>query len=132
MYLISWCTVSDGSAISAVHAQAPTAEATDWHLIARLYQKLATLAPSAIVEVNRAVAEAMAWGAEAGLQQLLRLDIQLDGYYPYHTAHAYLLRRTNQREAAADAYALALALCGNKAERVYLQRQLDELFHLAS
>jgi len=118
------------AAISALHAEAPTAEATDWRQIAALYGSLATMAPSAVVEVNRAVAVAMALGAQAGLQMLLRLDSQADGYYPYHAARADLLRRTNQREAAAEAYERALALCGNSAERAYLQRRLDEMLNL--
>lgn len=118
------------AAISALHAEAPTAEATDWRQIAALYGTLATMTPSAVVEVNRAVAVAMAWGTQAGLQMLLRLDSQADGYYPYHAARADLLRRTNQREAAADAYERALALCGNSAERAYLQRRLDEMLNL--
>ena len=62
------------AAISALHAEAPTAEATDWRQIAALYDTLATMTPSVVVEVNRAVAVAMAWGAQAGLQMLLRLD----------------------------------------------------------
>jgi len=115
------------AAISALHAEAPTAEATDWRQIAALYGTLATMTPSVVVEVNRAVAVAMAWGAQVGLQMLLRLDSQADGFYPYHAARADLLRRTRQREAAADAYERALALCGNSAERAYLQRRLDEM-----
>jgi RNA polymerase sigma-70 factor (ECF subfamily) len=115
------------AAISALHADAPVAEATDWRQIAALYGTLATMAPTAVVEVNRAVAVAMAQDAYAGLQMLLCLDSQADGFYPYHAARADLLRRTNQREAAADAYARALALCGNSAERAYLQRRLDEM-----
>jgi RNA polymerase sigma-70 factor (ECF subfamily) len=71
----------------------------------------------------------MAWGAPAGLQMLLRLDSQADGFYPYHVALADLLRRTNQREAAADAYERAISLCGNGAERAYLQRRLDEMLN---
>ena len=119
------------AAISALHAEAPTAEATDWRQIAALYDSLVTMTPSAVVEVNRAVAVAMAWGAPEGLQMLLRLDRQADGYYPYHAARADLLRRMKQREAAADAYERALALCGNSAERAYLQRRLDEMLNLA-
>ncbi len=118
------------AAISALHAEAPTAEATDWRQIAALYGTLATTTPSAVVEVNRAVAVAMAWGEATGLQMLLRLDRQADGYYPYHAARADLLRRTRQREAAAEAYQRALALCGNSAERAYLQRRLDEMLDL--
>ena len=120
------------AAISALHAEAPTAAATDWRQIATLYDTLATMTPSVVVEVNRAVAMAMAWGAETGLQMLLGLDSRADGFYPYHAARADLLRRTNQREAAADAYQRALALCGNRAERAYLQRRLREMLTLAS
>jgi RNA polymerase sigma-70 factor (ECF subfamily) len=119
------------AAISALHAEAPTAAATDWRQIAALYDTLARMAPSVVVEVNRAVAVSMAAGmpesAQAGLQMLLRLEHQADGFYPYHAARADLLRRLNQREAAADAYQRALTLCGNKAERAYLQRRLDEM-----
>lgn len=117
------------AAISALHAEAPTAEATDWRQIAALYDTLARMAPSMVVEVNRAVAVAMAWGAGAGLQMLLHLKDQADDFYPYHAACADLLRRTDQRAAAAEAYERALALCGNKAERAYLQRRLDEMLN---
>lgn len=115
------------AAISALHAEAQTTAATDWQQIALLYATLERMMPSMVVAVNHAVAVAMAWGAPAGLQLLLRLDQQADGFYPYHAARADLLRRTNQREAAAEAYARALALCSNSAERAYLQRRLDEL-----
>lgn len=120
------------AAISALHAEAPSAEATDWQQIAALYDTLAKMTPSMVVEVNRAVAVAMAWGVQEGLRMLLRLDSQADGYYPYHAACADLLRRTNQREAAARAYERALSLCGNNAERAYLQRRLDEMRNLTT
>jgi RNA polymerase sigma-70 factor (ECF subfamily) len=118
------------AAISALHAEAATPEATDWRQITALYDSLATMTPSMVVEVNRAVAVAMARGASEGLRMLLRLESQAEGFYPYHAAAADLLRRTNQREAAADAYRRALDLCGNSAERAYLQRRLDEMEHL--
>jgi RNA polymerase sigma-70 factor (ECF subfamily) len=53
------------------------------------------------------------------------------GFYPYHAALADLLRRNGEREAAADAYKRALALCGNRAEHAYLQRRLDEMLNFA-
>ncbi|MEW6404248.1 MAG: RNA polymerase sigma factor [Chloroflexota bacterium] len=118
------------AAISALHAEAATPEATDWRQITALYDSLATMIPSVVVEVNRAVAVAMARGAPEGLRRLLRLESQAENFYPYHAARADLLRRTNQREAAADAYRRALELCGNSAERTYLQRRLDEMEHL--
>ncbi len=115
------------AAISALHAQAPTAEATDWRQIAMLYETLARVKPSMVVEVNRAVAIGMAEGPEVGLKMLLQLEDQAENFYPYHAARADLLRRTDQREAAAEAYKRALDLCGNSAERAYLQRRLDEM-----
>ena len=115
------------AAISALHAEAPNAEATDWRQIAALYGTLATMIPSVVVEVNHAVAVAMASDVQTGLQTLLRLEDEADDFYPYHVARADLLRRTKQCEAASDAYERAIALCGNSAERAYLQRRLDEM-----
>ncbi len=115
------------AAISALHATAPTAAQTDWNQIAILYDTLAAMTPSMVVQVNRAVANGMARGMREGLQMLGHLEEQAAGFYPYHAARADLLRRTNQRQAAADAYQRALELCGNPAERVYLQRRLDEM-----
>jgi RNA polymerase sigma-70 factor (ECF subfamily) len=114
------------AAISALHAGATTPDATDWGQIAALYGTLAMMTPSPVVEVNRAVAVAMAQGPTAGLALLHQIE-GVEEYYPYHAARADLLRRTNQREAAADAYERAIALCGNSAERAYLQRRLDEM-----
>jgi RNA polymerase sigma-70 factor (ECF subfamily) len=114
------------AAISALHAEATTAEATDWPQIAALYNTLAVITPSPVVEVNRAVAVAMAQTPAAGLRLLHQIDGVAD-FYPYHVARADLLRRTNQYEAAADAYEKAIALCGNSAERAYLQRRLEEM-----
>ena len=119
------------AAISALHAEAPTAEATDWHQIAALYDRLAMITLSMVVEVNRAVAISMAFGPQAGLEILLQLESQAEGFYPYHAARADLLRRTNQHEAAADAYKRALDLCGNSIERAYLQRRLDEMLNFS-
>ncbi|MFZ0548167.1 MAG: RNA polymerase sigma factor [Candidatus Promineifilaceae bacterium] len=115
------------AAISALHAEAKTAEETDWLQIAILYNTLAQMIPSVVVKVNRAVAVAMEQGANEGLNLLLRLADEADSFYPYHAARADLLRRTNQLEAAADAYQRAIALCPNTAERAYLQRRLDEI-----
>ncbi len=117
------------AAISALHAQAPTAAETDWDQIATLYDTLAKMTPSVVIEVNRAVAVAMAKDPQQGLQMLLRLENEADNFYPYHAARADLLRRTNQREAAADAYQRAYELCGNPAERAYLQQRLDEMIN---
>jgi len=115
------------AAISALHAEAPTAAATDWNQIDMLYDSLAQMTPSMVVDVNRAVAIGMARGPQEGLKMLLQLEDHADNFYPYHAARADLLRRTNQHEAASDAYERALALCNNRAERAYLQRRLDEI-----
>jgi RNA polymerase sigma-70 factor (ECF subfamily) len=85
------------------------------------------MTPSMVVEVNRAVAVAMARGPQAGLDLLVGLEEQADNYYPYHAARADLLRRTNQREAAVEAYQRAIELCSNPTERAYLQRRLEIL-----
>lgn len=114
------------AAISALHAEAATPDATDWRQIAALYGALAVMMPSPVVEVNRAVAVAMAQNPTVGLILLHRIE-GVEDFYPYHAARADLLRRTNQREAAADAYERAIELCQNSAERAYLQRRLDEL-----
>jgi len=114
------------AAISALHAEAATPEETDWPQIVALYNTLALMMPSPVVEVNRAVAVAMADGPAAGLEMLHRIE-GVEAYYPYHVARADLLRRTNQRKAAADAYERALDLCQNSAERAYLQRRIDQM-----
>ena len=115
------------AAISAVHAQAETAQKTDWAQIVELYQTLFQMTASPVVEVNRAVAMAMAGNPQAGLRILDRLKLEMEEYFPFHVAHADLLRRTNQREAAANAYERALELCQNNLEHAYLRRKLDEL-----
>jgi RNA polymerase sigma-70 factor, ECF subfamily len=115
------------AAISAIHAEAPSHAETDWRQIVALYYVLGTIHPSPVIEVNRAVAVAMAEGAQMGLRILYPLSEEMDDYFPYHAALADLLRRTNQREAAADAYERALALCQNAAERKYLEQRLKEL-----
>ncbi len=118
------------AAISALHAAAPAPEATDWPQIAALYDTLATMTPSMVVEVNRAVAVAMVRGPGAGLQMLQVLKSQAEGFYPYHAARADLLRRSNQAQAAAQAYERALDLCSNGRERSYLERRLAEMLDL--
>jgi RNA polymerase sigma-70 factor (ECF subfamily) len=115
------------AAISALHAEAPTAVATDWNQIAALYHTLAMMTPSIVVEINRAVAVAMAEGPEEGLRILEGLGDRAKGYYPFHVVRADLLRRSDQLEEAIESYERAIALCDNPAERSHLQRQLDLL-----
>jgi RNA polymerase sigma-70 factor (ECF subfamily) len=113
------------AAIAALHAQAPSARDTDWPQIAALYGVLAGLHPSPVVELNRAVAIAMAEGLEHGLALLD--TIQLPGYHLLPAARADLLRRLGRRAEAAAAYRQALALVTNAAERRFLERRLAEV-----
>ncbi|HEX3050657.1 MAG TPA: RNA polymerase sigma factor [Aggregatilineaceae bacterium] len=114
------------AAISALHAEATTPEMTDWAQIAALYDTLLKLSPSRVVAVNRAVAVAMAQGWDVGLALLHQIE-DVEDYYPYHAARADLWRRMNDRVAAAEAYQAAIHLCGNSAERAYLQKRLKEM-----
>ena len=114
------------AAISALHAEAPTAESTDWKQIAALYETLARMMPSMVVEVNRAVAVAMAEGPQIGLQRLDLIEGQAENFYPYQAARADLLRRLDRPQAAAEAYQRAFDLCPNPAQRAYFQRRLKK------
>ncbi len=115
------------AAIAALHARAPRPEDTDWPQIAALYATLARMAPSPVVELNRAVAVAMADGPERGLPLVVALADELDGYHLFHAARADLLRRLDRRTEAAEAYRRALDLVANPAERTYLERRLAEV-----
>jgi RNA polymerase sigma-70 factor, ECF subfamily len=112
------------AAIAALHAQAATPDDTDWPQIAKLYGELAHLQPSPVVELNRAVAVAMADGPEGGLALLDELS--LERYHLFHAARADLLRRASRFREAADAYERALELASNDAERAFLERRLEE------
>ncbi|WP_433444676.1 RNA polymerase sigma factor [Nonomuraea sp. CA-141351] len=117
------------AAIAACHATAAVPEATDWPQIAVLYERLARLLPSPVVELNRAVAVAMSHGPEAGLRLVDRLTTQgaLDGYHLLPATRADLLRRLDRRAEAAEAYRQALALATAEPERRYLTRRLAEV-----
>jgi RNA polymerase sigma-70 factor (ECF subfamily) len=116
------------AAIAACHAGAADAGDTDWARIARLYERLAELVPSPVVELNRAVAVAMADGPAAGLERVEALEAsgELAGYHLLPATRADLLRRLERPEEAAAAYREALALVATDAERGYLQRRLAE------
>ncbi len=111
------------AAISAVHSDAASADATDWREILQLYDQLMTIAPSPVAALNRAVAVAEIDGAEAALAIVDRLD--LDQYYLLHAIRADLLRRLERYPEAAAAYEAALARTDNAAERSFLQRGRD-------
>jgi len=117
------------AAIAAVHAQAPTAAATDWREIAVLYGMLARVYPTPVVELNRAVAVAMSDGFERGLALVDELDRrgELAGYHLLPAARAELLRRLGRPAEAAESYRRALALVSNETERRHLERRLREI-----
>jgi RNA polymerase sigma-70 factor (ECF subfamily) len=115
------------AAIAALHARAPRPEDTDWPQIAGLYGALAAATPNPVVELNRAVAVAMADGPAAGLPLLDALEGELDGYHLFHAARADLLRRLDRRPEAETSYRRALDLATNPAERAFLDRRLTQL-----
>ena len=114
------------AAIAAVHARALDVADTDWNEIAALYGELARAAPSPVVELNRAVAIAMAHGPELGLELMDQIE-GLDDYPLFHSARADLLRRLRRAGEAAAAYRRALELATNAVERRFLRRRLGEL-----
>ena len=110
--------------IAAVHAEAASAAETDWPRIARLYAWHAEVAPSPVVELNRAVAVAMCEGLGRGLELIEAID-GLDNYLPLHTTRADLLRRLDRTDEAAEAYGRALELAPNPVERRFIERRLE-------
>jgi RNA polymerase sigma-70 factor (ECF subfamily) len=112
------------AAIASLHAQAPRPDDTDWPQIAALYRSLQLMAPSPIVQLNLAVAIAMADGPAAALPMVNALAGQLEHYHLFHATKADLLRRLDHRDEAADAYRRALELATNPQERVFLERRL--------
>jgi RNA polymerase sigma-70 factor (ECF subfamily) len=117
------------AAIAAVHAQAPTAAATDWGRIVAFYDALIEPEPSPVVELNRAAAVAMRDGPLAGLalidEILARGD--LAGYHLAHSARAELCRRLGRTADARASFARALGLTRQEPERRVLERRLREL-----
>lgn len=117
------------AAISAVHAEAPSAAQTDWAQIVALYDVLLRMDPSPVVALNRAVAVAMRDGPQAGLaliEELLGTEA-LRGYHLAHAARADLYRRMGKAREAAAAYEQALALARQGPERRFLAKRLAAL-----
>ena len=108
--------------IAAAHSE----DESDWVRISLLYRRLAELAPSPVVDLNRAVAVAMADGPAAGLALVDRVA-GLDDYYLLHSARADLLRRLGRTGEAAAAYGRALELAPSDVERDFLRGRLSEL-----
>ena len=117
------------AAIAAVHAEAPSSAVTDWARIVGLYDVLARVEPSPVVELNRAVAVAMRDGPLASLE-LIDVILARDDLADYHLAHsarADLCRRLGKMAEARTSYHRALALARQKPERQFLERRLREL-----
>jgi len=119
------------AAIAAVHAEAPSVEATDWAQIVGLYEVLLAANPSPVIELNRAVALAMRDGADAGLRQVEAIleRGELGDYHLAHAARADLNRRLGRWDEARSAYQRALQLSQQGMDRQFLERRLAELPH---
>ena len=117
------------AAIAAEHCKAGNAEETDWKRIVDFYDRLASLQPSPVVSLNRAVAVGMAQGVPLAL--ILIDDLiaagDLEGYHLLHAARADMLRRMGTAKEAAKSYERALSLVTNDSERRFLERRLHEV-----
>jgi RNA polymerase sigma-70 factor (ECF subfamily) len=115
--------------IAACHASAAAADATDWREIVLLYRELAAMTPSPVVELNLAVAVAMADGPAAGLARVEALEASgaLRGYHLLAATRADLLRRLGRLDDASAAYRQALTMTASDVERRYLRRRLAEV-----
>jgi RNA polymerase sigma-70 factor (ECF subfamily) len=117
------------AAIAAVHAEAKTADETDWPQIVALYQELMRINPSPIVALNHAAAVAMSEGLEKGLAlfDAAGTSGQLETYYVFHAARADLLRRLERPHEAQVEYSRALELTTNEVEQRYVRKRLKEV-----
>ncbi len=117
------------SAIAAIHSRAESAAATDWRAITDLYRRLNAIRPSPVIELNRAVAVAMAYGPAAGLELIDAIAVsgELRDYYLMWSARADLLRRLERWSEAAESYRAALTRVGSAPERRFLRRRLEEM-----
>lgn len=118
------------AAIAAVHADAATADATDWGQIVALYDQLHAFQPNEVVAINRAVAVAALHGTTAGLAALDALDTKrIDAYQPFHAARAGLLAEAGRGSEAVRAFDRAIALTTNPVERAFLADQRQRAVH---
>ena len=117
------------AAIAAKHAVAETFEQTDWAGILDDYAVLLEIAPSPVVKLNHAVAIAMIYGPQVGLQALAKLrdDASLKNYHLLYATFGELYERSGNIQQAARSYREALALTGNAAEQRFLQRKLKQI-----
>jgi RNA polymerase sigma-70 factor (ECF subfamily) len=117
------------AAIAAVHAEAESAAVTDWRQIVALYNRLARIQPSPVVELNRAVAIAIRDGPEVGLTHIdaVLAHGELANYHLAHSARADMCRRLGRTAEARSSYEKALALTQQEPERKFLQERLRQL-----
>jgi RNA polymerase sigma-70 factor, ECF subfamily len=117
------------AAIAAVHAEAESVAVTDWRQIVALYNRLARIQPSPVVQLNRAVAIAMCDGPEAGLTHIDAVleHGELANYYLAHSARADMYRRLGRTAEARSSYEKALALTQQEPERQFLQERIRQL-----
>jgi RNA polymerase sigma-70 factor (ECF subfamily) len=117
------------AAIAAVHAESPTASATDWYQIARLYERLLIFQNTPVIQLNHAAAVAMSGELQAGLDRIDALGSagDLDRYHLFHAARADILRRMNRMTEASDAYRAALRLATNRLEQEFLRRRIEAI-----
>ncbi|HEY1728022.1 MAG TPA: RNA polymerase sigma factor [Candidatus Baltobacteraceae bacterium] len=114
--------------IAAEHTNAQSVQRVHWDAIARIYGELAVVAPSPVIDLNRAVAVSFADGPESGLRILDAIEPELlESYHPAHVARADFLSRLGRRGEAREAYVAALALTQNAAERVFIEGKVRDL-----
>lgn len=111
------------AAIGALHVQAEGPEEVDWPQICLLYDRLLALAPSPVVQLNRAVALAEAGSLERASREIVALEGELSAYQPFHAARAELARRTGETAIARQAYDRAIALSKSEPEKDWLRQQ---------
>jgi RNA polymerase sigma factor (sigma-70 family) len=117
------------AAIAAVHAEAPSAQDTDWRQVLALYQLLERISPGPMVTLNRAVALAMVNGPQAGLELLeaLQADERMAGHHRLHAVRAHLLEMAGEPERARNSYLLAARRTTSLPERRYLEDRAARL-----
>ena len=113
------------AAIAAVHAEAPSWDATDWRQIVLLYDRLLLLSDTPVIRLNRAVAVSRTEGPQVALGEVNDLAIELAGYHLFHATRAELLDEQGEKQLAREARLRALELCQNPAERRLLERRLQ-------
>lgn len=115
------------AAIAALHAEAHTADVTDWAQISLLYQALERMTPSPVITLNRAVAVFKAAGAEQALDLIKPLEERLANYFYFHGVHGALLKELGRCDDARQAFNIAISLASTPAEAAHIREQLDTL-----